>query len=77
MNKDFIEYCLSVLDGGLVLCFAGCLKCFVKFTSWLLSGFSTFETNTKKKKAVLEVFLFYTESLCLYKILPRLILCPL
>lgn len=41
--------CYSVLEGDPVLCFAGRLKCFAKTILWLLSGFSTFKTNTKEK----------------------------
>lgn len=61
VNKDFIENCHSVLEGGLILRVAGCLKCFVKFALWLLSSFSIFETNTKKKSSVRSVSVLHRE----------------
>lgn len=50
MNKDFVGSCYSVLEGDLILYFAGRLKGFAKIILWVLSGFSTFETNAKEKK---------------------------
>jgi len=69
MNKGFIGNCYTVLEGDLVLCFTGRLKCFAKTILQVLSGFSTFETNTKEKKQQQNCSVS-TEFLCLYKVLP-------
>lgn len=70
MNKDFKGNCYSI-SGDLVLCFFGSLKCFAKIILWILFGFSTFDTNSKKKNQTSSnKTLSFPHSLCLYKELP-------